>query len=760
MRGIFLLSVTTFLVIFSGDPAARIWQVMPDSTGSVINIQAGIDSCAAGDTVLAAPGTYRGDGNWDLDFKGKPIVVMSMSRFDALVTDATIIDCEDISTHRGFHFHSGETESSILEGFEIINGGAASVGWDDGGAILCESSSPTIQFNVISRCAAIKGGGIASFSCSPVINNNQISQCYVVSDGGGIYCRDGSPRIENNTLYSNDCHMGGGGGILLWTCSDAYISGNDIRYNYSASDYKQNRSDSALPTASPSTISAPGATLGGGLWVVESSVLIEDNIITNNGGGITADYSNLEIHNNEIGNNSSCGIYCWDCETDIDGNNIHHNDGSSQLPGGIALNSSLHSSISNNVISNNNSDDYTGGIYYNGVSTSAITDNLIIGNWSGGIVCYSSILISGNHIKQNFAGVGADAAGISCRSGSPRIINNVIEENNGFGYYTGGIYCTREAPVIEQNTIVNNIGFAAIRCPSGSNASIKNCIIANNTQGAPELGGGGIYTESPDITVSCCDLFNNGDIEYVGIPDQTGINGNFSANPLFCPSEDEYYLHVLSPCSAGNHPYDNSCGLIGALGVGCDYVATLLLDHSVSIGRSAATVTWSVSGYRESNAFTLQRAKGPAWQYADIPDPPIAGDGSSFSFVDNRIVPGESYRYRVSVLDETGEQILFETDPINVPRLPLTLNQNYPNPFNPSTSITYFLPADGRVTLNIFDVSGRLVARLADEAQDQGHHSIGWDGLDGRGKAMSSGTYFYRLTMGKETLSRKMVLLR
>ena len=129
-------------------------------------------------------------------------------------------------------------------------------------------------------------------------------------------------------------------------------------------------------------------------------------------------------------------------------------------------------------------------------------------------------------------------------------------------------------------------------------------------------------------------------------------------------------------------------------------------------------------------------------------------------FTDDRLIPGESYRYRIAIFDEYGEQFLFETEPVNIPMLPLALHQNYPNPFNPSTTITYYLPTDGRVTLNIYDVSGRLVVRLVDEAQNQGHLSAVWNGLDDRGNVMSSGTYFYKLTVGKETISKKLILLR
>lgn len=744
------------LILLTGRAIAGIWSVMPDSTGNVINIQAGIDSCVAGDTVLVAPGIYKGDGNWDLDFKGKPIVVMSMSRFDVSVTDATIIDCKDIESHRGFHFHCGETPSSILEGFEIINGGEASPDWECGGAILCESSSPTIRFNVISHCAAMDGGGIAMRSSCAIIRDNHISRCRVAGSGGGLFCQEGSPTIENNRIFGND--SGGGGGIMLWSCSDMRVSGNDIEGNYSASDYMRNADYIVLPTAFPPTMFAPAATEGGGIWAIASSGLIEYNNIVENGGGITAEYSNLAIVGNAIGNNHACGVMCRASAVFIDNNDIYGNDGACFSPGGIALGQSGHSTIRNNRIFDNHSDQYAGGIYYNGDSTSAITDNLIVGN-SGGIVCHSSILISGNHIKQNTGSPFVPGAGITCESGSPRIAYNLIERNRGAGMLSGGIYCRGGHPAIEQNTIVNNEGYAAIYCDAGATASIRNSIIASNTCSDPCEASCGIYSESSNIVVACSDVFNNGGNEYAGIPDQTGINGNFSADPLFC-SADEYFLHVLSPCNAGNHPYGSNCGSIGALGVGCDYVTTFLLDYSTSVDRSIVTVSWSVSDYREMDTFSIQRAKGTARHYADIPEASILGDGTSFSFLDERVAPGESYRYRVSVRDETGEQTLFETDLINVPEAPLVLHQNHPNPFNPSTRIEYNLPSNCRVTLNIYDVSGKLVLTLINESQERGEYSLQWDGSDADGNAVSSGVYFYRLTAGKETISRKMIMLR
>lgn len=88
------------------------------------------------------------------------------------------------------------------------------------------------------------------------------------------------------------------------------------------------------------------------------------------------------------------------------------------------------------------------------------------------------------------------------------------------------------------------------------------------------------------------------------------------------------------------------------------------------------------------------------------------------------------------------------------------LAQNVPNPFNPSTTIRFSLSSREHVTVAVFDAHGRLVRTLADETRAAGDHSVQWDGRDAGGKSVASGVYFYRLTAGGSTESKKMVLLK
>jgi hypothetical protein len=82
-------------------------------------IQAGIDATAPGDTVLVAPGTYRGAGNRNVSFSGRAIVVRSEGGSGVTVVDVAGSAADPA---RGFQFNSAEPSEAVLEGFTILNG--------------------------------------------------------------------------------------------------------------------------------------------------------------------------------------------------------------------------------------------------------------------------------------------------------------------------------------------------------------------------------------------------------------------------------------------------------------------------------------------------------------------------------------------------------------------------------------------------------------------------------------------------------------
>lgn len=87
--------------------------------------------------------------------------------------------------------------------------------------------------------------------------------------------------------------------------------------------------------------------------------------------------------------------------------------------------------------------------------------------------------------------------------------------------------------------------------------------------------------------------------------------------------------------------------------------------------------------------------------------------------------------------------------------LEFTLNNPFPNPFNPTTTLSFILPVPAHVELSVFDLSGRLVAELADGWMEIGSHQLTFDGA-----GLSAGVYLYRMTAGEFTSTGKMVLMK
>jgi len=92
----------------------------------------------------------------------------------------------------------------------------------------------------------------------------------------------------------------------------------------------------------------------------------------------------------------------------------------------------------------------------------------------------------------------------------------------------------------------------------------------------------------------------------------------------------------------------------------------------------------------------------------------------------------------------------------------LALSQSLPNPAHGGALIRFSVPAAGaaHLQLRIYDPTGRLVRTLQNGAASPGAHEVRWDGRRENGAPAAGGVYFYRLTTGSETLTRKLVLVR
>ena len=235
--------------------------------GEYETIQAGIDAACNGDMVLVADGIYNGDGNKDLDFGGKAIEVKSEHG-----AEATIIDCEDDG--RGFFFHSGESESSVVSGFTIMNGYES-----NGGGIYCFDSSPTLRDCIITGNTADNGGGVYCSQSSIALIDCTITGNIADGDGGGIYCF-GTLTMTNCSITDNKSDDDGGGIY----CSESTLI-NCLIADNKAPDY------------------------GGGIYCSESLTLTNCTFTKNDGGGIYCDDSSPILKNCILWRNFPDEIY-------------------------------------------------------------------------------------------------------------------------------------------------------------------------------------------------------------------------------------------------------------------------------------------------------------------------------------------------------------------------------------------------------------------------------------------------------------------
>ncbi|NOY60976.1 MAG: T9SS type A sorting domain-containing protein [Calditrichaeota bacterium] len=154
---------------------------------------------------------------------------------------------------------------------------------------------------------------------------------------------------------------------------------------------------------------------------------------------------------------------------------------------------------------------------------------------------------------------------------------------------------------------------------------------------------------------------------------------------------------------------------------------------------------------------------------------PISGRYAQVSVEDNNLTQGyvgtrsaagsKNLPYLIDdfqVINVTSSSVDDKSDQKNKLPQSFVLEQNFPNPFNPTTTINFSIPEKykGRASLSIYNINGALVKELINKEMSAGYHSVQWDGTDWNGQKLSSGLYLYKLNVGKNVQSRKMLLLK
>jgi M6 family metalloprotease-like protein len=189
-------------------------------------------------------------------------------------------------------------------------------------------------------------------------------------------------------------------------------------------------------------------------------------------------------------------------------------------------------------------------------------------------------------------------------------------------------------------------------------------------------------------------------------------------------------------------------------------LAARVVSASIDVGDDEVRLRYVLLERDADETIRLYRANGTGVDFRLISERLEPAHGDEYAYVDREVEPGRSYTYLLESRTADGEVRELHRGVAVVPARELVLEQNIPNPFNPRTSIRFYLPTRTRVRLDVYDVRGALVRRLAEGSYDAGPHAVEWDGTDRSGNGVASGFYVYRLVTDGRALSRKMLLLK
>ena len=326
-----------------------------------------------------------------------------------------------------------------------------------------------------------------------------------------------------------------------------------------------------------------GYEKGGGFNFVSTDLEMESCVVEyctayDHGGGGYMLFCSGELREvSFIGNATQLGSYHGGGAY-IEGSDILFEDGvfegnsSEEYGGGLYSYNYSPSRLVNVRFSGNSA--HRGGGMRCSVSSAQLEDVLFLDNYTtgtgegGGLFCGPGCepVLDGCVFVGNTAALGA---GMICRdNGNAQVVDCVFFDNHA-DTYGGGVGAFTATPSLEGVTLAyNSAGSAGGNAYFASTSSwVTRTIIAF------AASGGGVHSNNSYPLLTCSDVFGNTGGDYSGsVPNQTGLVGNISEDPMFCDGAGgNFQLDELSPCS----PANNSCGaLMGARGVGCGVTAT------------------------------------------------------------------------------------------------------------------------------------------------------------------------------------------
>jgi len=694
------------------EPDYRVHVLQADGTGDFPTIQAAVDAAASGDLIALDNGIYAGEGNRDLDFGSKEIELVALNLDPALCT----IDCgaSAADPHRALHLHGGQTGATLLRGLTIINGyaGAALPGGDTGGALLLEGATPTLI--------------------------NCVFQNHTAGQGGAVAASGSSLTLSGCSFYDNVA-TGDGGALLLTNGSDASLDKVTMAFNAAAQGGAV-ACDASSPAVLRCTFAGnAGADAGAGFYLANgSSPVIERSILAFGQAGEA-------VFCEDAG--STPLLSCTDVYGNLGGD----------WTGCIADQADLEFNLSvNPLFCDMDGYDFTlwsisECAWQNNPDCSSIGAHLIGCQPSGEAVCCTNFecLVVTYEDCQAMNGTFLPSEDVCdpnpCYPPGTDLTGGVfiVHAPESIQFSPGADWCQKYADEYalsgtgEQIPRLDSAGDMRVwyvlaaweedRSFCGYEFGLGNYDPSTfyfTEYGSCSLGGNEFSTSNwpgpnQGTTLGYSDTMSGSIVPIYWFAGYAYYAGQV---PLTANPDTDFggFRNCLSPA----HNFSAAC--FGVLGVNTDGVAC---HPGGAVIESACCIGIDCFIMSEGDCVLA----GGVWQGIEVAcDPNPCYDPSS---VDDGVAP--------------------------VTRL--HLNGNHPNPFAGATRIAFAVPAalsTSPATLKVYDATGALVRTLWSGPVAAGQQVVSWDGRNDAGQQSGTGVYFYRLDVGDQQLTERMIMVR
>lgn len=180
-----------------------------------------------------------------------------------------------------------------------------------------------------------------------------------------------------------------------------------------------------------------------------------------------------------------------------------------------------------------------------------------------------------------------------------------------------------------------------------------------------------------------------------------------------------------------------------------------LVSFTANVRENKVELRWRTATEKNNKGFEVQRKLNSDWTNIGF----VEGKGNStkpteYSFTDKISLAG-TYKYRLRQVDLDGSESYSKEIEVFTQPTEFNLSQNYPNPFNPVTNIDFTVSVKEQVTVQIFSVTGEVVATLVNEVKEPGYYTLSFNAGN-----LSSGVYFYRMVAGNFVSIKKLVVMK